>query len=189
MLPILPLLPHLQGEDDRSEEDVPGWVEALSSDDLAVRERAHVRLLEFEEPALSKLMKGARSGDPEKRARCIELIKGIEFEPGAREKVDSDTVDLKLVRDPGVRKESEDLVISGKSKEILLASSPRLVNSRSAASGRRSTAFGPGGGGPGRARSSWTLGRRRTRRLQSGLESSLEMGEDRGRPTRCSMRE
>lgn len=75
---FLTLLALLQ---DPHPEQVEAWVKKLSSDEVAVREEAAKKLMEFGEKVVPFLEKHAKTGDPETQSRIAEVIKRLTTRP------------------------------------------------------------------------------------------------------------
>jgi hypothetical protein len=99
--------------------EIRRWIDALGSDDVDVRDRAFRSLQEKGESALPLIREALAVSDPEVRARCRALIRGIEFEPGARELAGVGVIVPDVRADPERMKEYERLVAAGKIDAIL----------------------------------------------------------------------
>jgi hypothetical protein len=119
MMILLMLVGMLQQESAPPvEKEIPVLVKLLGSEDPKIRARAEQRLEMIGDPALPFLQKGAKEGDPKVQARCRDLLKKLEFKPGARKQVDWSS-SPELVKDGEERKKYEGLLTTGKTEEIL----------------------------------------------------------------------
>jgi hypothetical protein len=101
-----------------------GWIEKLAADRIEDRDLASKKLLELGDSAIPLLKKALEGPDPERRARCRDILARMEF---ARTKVEAGArvlagvgIDVPDVGpDPRLKKEFENLLGQGKRSDIV----------------------------------------------------------------------